>query len=479
MTVTATGLVTKRFPELLQELQTNILNTSGNPNIDLSETAILGILNTVYATSSAESHELLQAIYAAGDIERAEGVLLDRLVQYIGITRLAGRYSTGFLYFTTTTAPTTVPAGTKVVSVNRDVALTESVLRINQDLCYSVVIDFTVQNSTAYTIRLNNTTYTYTSDSSATKVEIGNGIVAAITSPLFIASTSPTGIVTIKNASGSNGIRFEMVTNNVQIVNITSRVAARSEVLSNIEFPAGSINRLQTPQSNLSVVNLDAWGIGAPVESDDDLRLRHSLSTQLVGLRTEAAIVAKLLAIAGVEKVLIRDNVLDTTDPITGLPAHSFECVVKGGDNVEIGSTILGSKAAGIQTFGDITVNVADDSGVVREIKFSRPDEIIVWVKVQYELYDEEPAPDDIDSLIANQAYLYGLSLDIGEDVIPTRFLPDIYRNIDGLGIVSVTLGTSTNPAIPPVSYSAATIEIGEFEESSFSLNRVTVEPLL
>ena len=93
---------------------------------------------------------------------------------------------------------------------------------------------------------------------------------------------------------------------------------------------------------------------------------------------------------------------------------------------------------------------------------------------MEYELYSEEVAPADIDSLIKDQVLAYGQSLEIGEDVIPTRFLPDIYRNIDGLGVVTVLLGTSPDTITPPVSYDPVTIPIGEFEESSFALNRIT-----
>lgn len=474
MTITSSGLVTKRFPEIIQQLRTELLSVSGNDNLDLSDSSILGILNTVYATSSAEQQELLQAIYAAGDIDAAEGVLLDRLVAYIGLTRLSGRPSTGFFYFTATNIPTTVPAGTRVVSVNRDVALTDNLLRINADLCYRAVFDFTVQNSTAYTVRINSVDYTYTSSGSATKNEIATGLGAAITNALLDKVVNVDNTLSVTNSSGSNGINFVIQTGNISIVSITSRVSGSTPTNGEFEFPTGSLTRLENPIGGLSVTNLDSWVVGAERETDEELRLRHSQSTQLVGLRTEAAIIARVLSLEGVSKALLRDNVLDITDPVTGLPPHSFEVVVKGGDDNEIASAILYTKSAGIQTYGTEEVSVADDSGVVRQIFFSRPADIVVWVKVEYELYDEEITPADLETLIKDQVLSYGQSLDIGEDVIPTRFLPDIYRNINGLGVVTISLGTSPDTITPPVGYTVATIPIGEFEESSFAFNRIT-----
>lgn len=474
MTITATGLVTKRFPEILQELRTRLIEVSGNPNLDLSDNSILGILNSVYGSSSADQQELIQAVFSAGDIDTAEGVLLDRLVAYIGLTRLAGRPSNGFFYFTSTNIPTTVPVGTRVISVNRDVALTSSLLRINPDLCYQMRLDFVVQDSTAYTVRINSVDYTYTSGVSATKNEIATGLSAAITNALLDKTVNADDTLSVSNSSGSNGINFSLQTGNISIVSITSRVAGSTPTNGAFEFPVGSLNRLESPIGGLSVTNLTEWSIGAARESDEDLRLRHSQSTQLVGLRTEAAIIARVLAIQGVQKALLRDNVLDVTDPVTGLPPHSFEVVVKGGDDTEIATAILNTKSAGIQTFGTEEVRVADDSGIVRQIFFSRPADIILWVRVEYELYDEESAPSDLEDLIKEQVLDYGQSLDIGEDVIPTRFLPNIYRNIDGLGAVTVLLGTSVDTITPPASYSAVTIPIGEFEESSFALNRIT-----
>lgn len=478
MTVTASGLVTQRFPEILQGLQNQLINVSGNPNLDLSDSSILGILNTVYANASASEQALIQAVYAAGDIGAAEGVNLDRLVAYIGLTRLAGRKSSGFLYFTSTTVPTTVPAGTKVVSVNRDVALTTSVLRINTDLCYGALLDFTVQNSTAYTINLNGVNYTYTSDVDATKAEIANGLAALIVTPTILATVDLSNRLSVVTASGSNGIRVLLGTPNIQITSLTSRVAGESEVEDDVEFLNGTITRLQTPVANLSVTNLQTWAVGAARESDEDLRARHAASTQLIGLRTEAAIIARVLAVEGVEKALLRDNVLDTTDVVTGLPPHSFEVVVKGGSDLDIATAILYSKSAGIQTYGTVTQNVTDEDGILREINFSRAEPVYIWVKVQYELYVEEPTPTEVEALITDQVFQYGTSLDLGEDVIPTRFLPSIYSNINGLGIVNVLIAETPDTITPPVSYDTLTIPIGEFQESNFSLARIIVEEL-
>lgn len=478
MTVTASGLVTQRFPEILQGLQNQLINVSGNPNLDLSDSSILGILNTVYANASASEQALIQAVYAAGDIGAAEGVNLDRLVAYIGLTRLAGRKSNGFLYFTSTTVPATVPAGTKVVSVNRDVALTTSVLRINTDLCYGALLDFTVQNSTVYTINLNGTNYTYTSDIDATKSEIASGLAALIINPTISAEVDVSNRLKITTTSGTNGIRILLGTTNVQIVSLTSRVAGEAETEAATEFLNGTIVRLQTPISNLSVTNLQTWAVGAARESDEDLRARHAASTQLIGLRTEAAIIARVLAVEGVEKALLRDNVLDTTDVVTGLPAHSFEVVVKGGADLDIATAILYTKSAGIQTYGSVSQNVTDEDGILREINFSRATPVYIWVKVQYELYVEEPTPSEVEALITDQVFQYGSNLDLGEDVIPTRFLPPIYSNINGLGIVNVLIAETVDPITPPVSYAATTIEIGEFEESNFSLARIIVEEL-
>lgn len=152
--------------------------------------------------------------------------------------------------------------------------------------------------------------------------------------------------------------------------------------------------------------------------------------------------------------------------------------VVKGGSDLDIATAILYSKLAGIQTFGTVTQNVTDEDGILREINFSRAEPVYIWVKVEYELYVEEPTPAEVEALITDQVFQYGSSLDLGEDVIPTRFLSSIYSNINGLGIVNVLIAETPDTITPPVSYDTLTIPIGEFQESNFSLARIIVEEL-
>jgi hypothetical protein len=479
MTVTATGLVTKRFPEILTELQDALISVSGNPNLDVSDSSVLGVLNSVYAASAAEGQDLIQAVYSAGDIDRAEGIVLDNLVSYIGLTRLKGKKSNGFIYFTSTNIPDVIASGTKVVSVNRDVALTTNVTRIDTSLCYDVTLDFTVASSATYTVNINGVAYTYTSDGSATKSEIANGLAAAITTPLVVTAVAGDFKLKLTSASSGNTLAINLITGNMSVFSATKRTAAIAENEGAIEFEALSLSRLETPRNGVSVYNLQSFTIGSSRETDIELRARHAASTQLVGLRTEAAIVARVLAIEGVTKATIRDNVLDTTDVVTGLPAHSFEVVVKGGDNTDVASAILYTKSAGIQTYGNLAVNVTDSDGVTRTINFSRPEDVIVWVKIQYELYDEEVVPSDIENLIKEQVLEYGEGLEVGEDVIPTRFLPNLYKNISGLGKIVVSLATTADELTPPSTYSEDTITIGEFEESRFTLSRILTEEIV
>ena len=75
------------------------------------------------------------------------------------------------------------------------------------------------------------------------------------------------------------------------------------------------------------------------------------------------------------------ENDTDDTDE-EGRPPHSVEIIVDGGDETSIASIILDKKAAGIQTFGSITVNVATEYGDSIPVSFNRPEYIYVWMKV-------------------------------------------------------------------------------------------------
>ena len=94
------------------------------------------------------------------------------------------------------------------------------------------------------------------------------------------------------------------------------------------------------------------------------------------------SIVGELLNnIENVESASGYENDTDYVDS-RGLPPHSIEIIVEGGDNSEIAQAILRRKAGGIQTYGSIEVGVPGVYGDTIPVRFNRPDYLYTWLKV-------------------------------------------------------------------------------------------------
>lgn len=76
-----------------------------------------------------------------------------------------------------------------------------------------VTLTPTVANSTVYTVTINGTPYTYTSDATATAAEITAGLDAAIGSPAGITVTDNTGTLTVEVTTPGTGWSISTSTN--------------------------------------------------------------------------------------------------------------------------------------------------------------------------------------------------------------------------------------------------------------------------
>ena len=179
------------------------------------------------------------------------------------------------------------------------------------------------------------------------------------------------------------GKRFEALAN-ITLVGGTGTGTFQAEDIGVVQAPAGTLTVIETPVSGWDTITnaLDA-DVGLEIETDTELRFRRLQSLQIAGAATVEAIRARILQdVDQVSDVFVFENTSDIVD-VNGLPPHSFESVVGGGDEQEIADKIWLVKAAGIATFGDITKIVADSQGFNHSIKFSRATEIKVWMLVQ------------------------------------------------------------------------------------------------
>lgn len=169
----------------------------------------------------------------------------------------------------------------------------------------------------------------------------------------------------------------------------------------------------------ISVDNTDGGVSGTDVELDPDLRLKRQQELTGQGSTTVDAIQADLSRdVDGVGDSLVLENETDIVDPVTGAPPHSVYALVRGGLSADIGASIFGSKAAGINTHGAELEVVTDSQGNDHNVRFDYSTELtfyaIITVTTDPNVFDGVGGGDAIKQAIAD--YVNGLS--VGDDVI-------------------------------------------------------------
>ena len=198
-----------------------------------------------------------------------------------------------------------------------------------------------------------------------------------------------------------------------------------------------TIKNITNPKLGIrSVINEKAFEGGRNTETDDEFRERYYLSVDFAGGVNLDAIIAEIYG--SVEAVIAVAGEENDTDfeSKTGLPPHSFEVVAYGGLDEDIARAISRRKAAGIQTFGNMTVSVVTAAGSICDVHFSRPAPVSVWVKVFNLVTDSKFPLDGIERIKRAVIQHIGVNtrggLNIGQDVICVT-LPTVVLKVPGV----------------------------------------------
>jgi len=182
-----------------------------------------------------------------------------------------------------------------------------------------------------------------------------------------------------------------------------------------IEGPAGTVNEPATVVLGVSSVsNPTAATVGRDEETDGELRTRRNRSLQNPSTSTVGGLFSAIGNLAGVIDLQIYENDSDTTDTDLSLGPHSLRCIVRGGEIADIAETIAKNKTGGTPLKGDVTgtyieeVERPDGStySIIHEMKFDRPDETSLSVRVTVESTDGSTVDTElIAQSIAERTY--------------------------------------------------------------------------
>ncbi|WP_318588361.1 baseplate J/gp47 family protein [Enterobacter asburiae] len=193
---------------------------------------------------------------------------------------------------------------------------------------------------------------------------------------------------------------------------------------------AGTITTINTPTRGwASVNNPAAVTVGAPAETDAELRIRQGQSVALPSLTPFEGVDGAIANVAGVTRHKLYENDTGATDS-NGLPPHSISAIVDGGDVTEIAQTIRGSKGQGTATYGTTSVTVPDTYGNPHVISFSRSTDVPIYGHITLKAFTGYTSQIGVQIQQAVADYINGLT--IGDDVLLSR----IYSPAN-LGVVS------------------------------------------
>ena len=192
----------------------------------------------------------------------------------------------------------------------------------------------------------------------------------------------------------------------------------------------GTITTINSPTRGwASVTNPAAATVGAPAETDAELRIRQGQSVALPSLTPFEGVDGAIANVAGVTRHKLYENDTGATDS-NGLPPHSISAIVDGGDVTEIAQTIRGNKGQGTATYGTTSVTVPDTYGNPHVINFSRSTDVPIYGHITLKAFTGYTSQIGVQIQQAVADYINGLT--IGDDVLLSR----IYSPAN-LGVVS------------------------------------------
>lgn len=206
---------------------------------------------------------------------------------------------------------------------------------------------------------------------------------------------------------------------------------------------ANTITIVSNPDDSvLSVTNPEPATGGQDEETDESYRNRLIMENSAKEGPTKNGIKSALMNLPGVREVGFVDNDQDVVDKY-GNPPYSVHIYVLGGSDQEIAQTLNRHVAAGVTLTGSKAVNVTDDTGNVKTIRFDSAAEKPIYVKVNLktsDLWNTDSGVSNIKSSIVNSIN----ALAMGQSVYLTKLYPDVYDK-NGVEEATILIGISND----------------------------------
>jgi len=477
--LTEKGLVIRRQPEVLASMLSSYQELV-DPNLAIRDDEKFGQDANITATKIAELEEGLEVVVNSQNPLKAEGTSLDDIGVLLNVPRQAAAKSYTSTQGFTEQNGYILNAGSILENPNTlDRFVTTSSLTITTNACtraeYSIN---TVLDSTLYRININDTAYTFTSDGSATALEIITGLKASIdaTSPTLFTATLDTDNTYLVIEGVNNQVLKVSTLAYMSTHDVTSLGYVEAQEFGSIDAPSNSVTNMIT-SSSVTTTNSTAYITGRDKESDEVYRTRMLTTQGTGGKATVEAIQDDVTVTEGVTVAKVTENDTSVVDG-EGRPANSFETVVQGGVDLDIATAVRVAKPAGIQSYGNTGVVTTNKYGTQKTIYITRPPTINLAFKVEYTEHTETSFPADGVDLIKASIVESTDQLSLGQDVIPINYFGGIITAVGSLEalIVSVQQITNQGDTPNPANWQTTKLSISDSEYARTILSDITVE---
>lgn len=479
--ITDQGFTLKRLQDIINDQNALAVQlfqdlVSQGEIVDTSTSTALGRLIALDAPGDADLWEVAQQCWSAFDPNSATGISLDNIAQYGGIARFPDSASTATALFAGDNG-TLIAGGSVVRSAdNNEFSVSGSVaLSPSQSAGITLAVSV-VANTTLYTLTYSagitgSNTISYTSDATATALEIVTGIKTIIDSSHPLLKASLVGSTLVVNMADVFQASTFSTSSNLAITKVKKIGQLVAVEVGVINQDANTITEIVTPILGWdSVTNPLAASPGRLVETDEELRLRFRNTKLERSSNILDSLYSALLNVDGVQELAIYENDTNITDSNGVLP-HSFLPVVLGGSSQIIAETIWQNKPMGIASQGNTIVPITDSQGFLHNIGFKRPTPVTIYISMVLSLNPEAPIQfpsDGADQIRAAIQTYASENFGVGKDVIYSRLFTPI-NTIPGHQINSLFIGTTPSPV------GMANIPVDFDKISSFSSVNISI----
>jgi uncharacterized phage protein gp47/JayE len=443
--LTDDGLVIPSMDVIREAINARMRVAFGNTSIDLSDSSVEGQIIAILAERESVAWEAIQAVHSSQDPDKATGTGLDTLCLLTGTFREEATASVVSLTLTGTPG-TVISAGSRASTLS-----TEQI--------FGTLLSGTIVALTAWSAL----TLVAAGDQ---RTNGGNAYVCITT-----GTTAGSGGPTTTDADITDGTAHWMyMGEGTGAVAVTAACIETGPIMA----VAGDITVIETQTSGwLNVINLLDAVLGSDRTADEGLRLLREFEIGALGSSPLAAIRGELSRVEGVTAVTVFHNITDVTDA-DGVPPHSVEALVTGGDDDEIREALFNAVAAGIRTHGTDVDIYTDEEGTDHTIKFSRPEEVDIYVTITLTKVAAY-YPSDGDAQVKEEIATFGNAQSTGMDAVATALGAQAFKvagvfNVPRSGSLGGTLiGLSASPTAD------ATLTITSRQKAMYDTSRITV----